>query len=94
MQGARDTGAVVVAKGPDARDRILNVISGYLFGTEKYIPAWETRLGRSPQVHDYLQKLAAVFSVAYRFRDMGRKGIKNRIQVISDYFLHNLELTS
>jgi hypothetical protein len=92
MQSARDTGTVVIAKSPDARDRVLNVINRYLFVAEKYVPAPETRLGRPTQVDYHLQKLAAVFPVAYRFRDMARERIEKRIQVISDYFLHKLQL--
>jgi hypothetical protein len=90
MKSARNTGAVVIAKFPYVRDRILDVINSHLFGAEKFVPTSETRLGRPPQIHYYLQKFAAVIPVAYCFRDMERERIKKRIQIIGDYFLHKL----
>ena len=82
VQGALDTGPIVVAEDPDVVDHVRDIGVADLPVEEHLLAVHEARLGPPAKVHHHLEQVAAVRERAEALDDLGGERCHQRIEVI------------
>jgi hypothetical protein len=89
VQGALDTGAVVVTEAAGARGDVFDIGFTDFLGVKGYFSPGKADFRRATQVKDYLQQLAQFLLPAQRLAHTGWQNVEQGIEVIGSYLGHH-----